>query len=668
MCLAEALLRIPDAATRDALIRDKIAQRRLAARTSASSPSLFVNAATWGLLLTGKLVATHSEAGLSAALTRAGRQRRRAADPQGRRHGDAHDGRAVRHRRDDRARRWPTRAQREAEGFRYSYDMLGEAALTGARRGRATCAAYEARDPRDRQAPRPGAASTTGPGISIKLSALHPRYGRAQRERVMAELYPRAAARWPLLAQQLRHRPEHRRRGGRPARAVARPARAAVLRAGAGRLERHRLRGPGLPEALPVRDRLSSIDLARRSGHRLMVRLVKGAYWDSEIKRAQVDGLDGYPVYTRKVYTDVVLPRLRAQAAGRAGRGLPAVRDAQRAHAGRDLRAWPARTITPGSTSSSACTAWASRCTSRWSARSTRASSAGRAASTRRSARTRRCWPTWCAGCWKTAPTPRSSTASPTDAVPLEELVADPVAHGRAAGRARKAAVGLPHPAHPAAARAVRRASAPTRAASTWPTRSRCAALRQPLRRRRADDLAGRAAARPIDARRRSDRWQPVLNPADRRDVVGRVREATADDVEPRWPARRRRRADWAATAAGRARGACSSAPPTCWKPTCRALIGAAGARGRQDLRQRASPKCARRSTSCATTRSRRATTSTTTPIGRSGPVVCISPWNFPLAIFTGQVAAALAAGNPVLAKPAEQTPLVAAEAVRAAA
>ncbi len=74
---------------------------------------------------------------------------------------------------------------------------------------------------------------------------------------------------------------------------------------------------------------------------------------------------------------------------------------------------WPGRTITPASTNSSACTAWASRCTSRWSATS-RASSTGRAASTRRSARTRRCWPTWCAACWRTAPTPRSSTASRT--------------------------------------------------------------------------------------------------------------------------------------------------------------------------------------------------------------------------------------------------------------
>ena len=100
-----------------------------------------------------------------------------------------------------------------------------------------------------------------------------------------------------------------------------------------------------------------------------MVRLVKGAYWDSEIKRAQVDGLAGYPVFTRKVHTDVSYLACARKLLARAGRGLPAVRHPQRAHAGRDLSAWPAPTVTPASTSSSACTAWARRCTRRSSAR-----------------------------------------------------------------------------------------------------------------------------------------------------------------------------------------------------------------------------------------------------------------------------------------------------------
>ena len=107
------------------------------------------------------------------------------------------------------------------------------------------------------------------------------------------------------------------------------------------------------------------IDLARRSGRRIMVRLVKGAYWDAEIKRAQVDGLAGYPVYTRKVHTDVVLPRLRAEAAG--ARRTWSIRSSRRTtrytlsavyQHGAAMR----RSTT---TNSSACTAWARRCTTR---------------------------------------------------------------------------------------------------------------------------------------------------------------------------------------------------------------------------------------------------------------------------------------------------------------
>ena len=116
------------------------------------------------------------------------------------------------------------------------------------------------------------------------------------------------------------------------------------------------------------------IDLARRSRHRVMVRLVKGAYWDSEIKRAQVDGLEGYPVYTRKIYTDVAY-----LACARKLLGAPeavCIRSSPRTTPTRcrPSISWPARTTTPVSTSSSACTAWASRCTTKWSARWRRAS------------------------------------------------------------------------------------------------------------------------------------------------------------------------------------------------------------------------------------------------------------------------------------------------------
>ena len=223
-------------------------------RISARSKSLFVNAATWGLLVTGRLTATSSETGLTAALARL---IGRGGEPLIRRGVDVamrHDGRAVRH-RPDHQRGAGQRRRLEARGFRYSYDMLGEAAMTAADAAR-YLRRLRAGHPGDRPRRRRARHRTTGPGISVKLSALHPRYSRAQRERVMAELLPRAAAVCACWRATLRHRPEHRRRGSRPAGPLARPAGGAVPRPGAGRLGRHRLRRAGLSEARAVRDRL----------------------------------------------------------------------------------------------------------------------------------------------------------------------------------------------------------------------------------------------------------------------------------------------------------------------------------------------------------------------------------------------------------------------------
>ena len=409
MCLAEALLRIPDAATRDALIRDKIGDGDWHAHVG-QSPSLFVNAATWGLLLTGKLVATHTEGGLAGALARVLAQRRRAADPQRRRPRDATDGRAVRHRRDDR-RGARQRTQARSAGVSL---FVRHARRSRADRGRRAALPRRVRARRSTRSapPRTDAAFIAGPGISIKLSALHPRYSRAQRARVMGELYPRLAA-------------------------LARRARRHDIGLNIDAEEADRLelsldllerlcREPGLAgwngigfvvQAYQKRCP-AVIDCARSTSRsarrrRLMVRLVKGAYWDSEIKRAQVDGLAGYPVYTRKVHTDVSYLACARKLLAAPAAVYPAVRDAQRAHARGDPRSSPGRISTRANTSSSACTAWAKRCTSSVVAPIAMAGSAGRAASMRRSARTRRCSPISCAGCSRMAPTPRSSTASP---------------------------------------------------------------------------------------------------------------------------------------------------------------------------------------------------------------------------------------------------------------
>ena len=299
MCLAEALLRIPDTGTRDALIRDKISTGDWHPHLG-NSPSLFVNAADLG-------PAAHRQAGrhpqrsgpdaaLSRVIGKSGEPMiRKGVDMAMRLMGEQFvTGETI-------AEALANASKREAEGFRYSYDMLGEAALTDARRAR-LCRAYEQAIHAIGKASA-GRGIYEGPGISIKLSALHPRYSRAQYERVMAELYPRLLP-LTLLAKQydigLNIDAEEADR----------------LELSLDLLERlcfePRLAGwNGIGFVIQAYQKRCPyvidyvIDLARRSRHRLMIRLVKGAYWDSEIKRAQVDGLEGYPVYTRKVYTDV---------------------------------------------------------------------------------------------------------------------------------------------------------------------------------------------------------------------------------------------------------------------------------------------------------------------------------------------------------------------------
>jgi RHH-type transcriptional regulator, proline utilization regulon repressor / proline dehydrogenase / delta 1-pyrroline-5-carboxylate dehydrogenase len=187
MCLAEALLRIPDKGTRDALIRDKISTGNWHPHLG-NSPSLFVNAATWGLLLTGKLVSTHNEAGLTSSLSRiigkSGEPMiRKGVDMAMRLMGEQFvTGETI-------AEALANATRFEAKGFRYSYDMLGEAALTE-HDAQKYLASYEQAIHSIGKASH-GRGIYEGPGISIKLSALHPRYSRAQYERVMDELYPR---------------------------------------------------------------------------------------------------------------------------------------------------------------------------------------------------------------------------------------------------------------------------------------------------------------------------------------------------------------------------------------------------------------------------------------------------------------------------------------------
>jgi RHH-type proline utilization regulon transcriptional repressor/proline dehydrogenase/delta 1-pyrroline-5-carboxylate dehydrogenase len=635
MCLAEALLRIPDRPTRDALIRDKIARGDWHAHLGRSR-SLFINAATWGLMITGRLVATQSEAGLAHALARLiGRGGepliRRGVDLAMRLLGEQFVcGQTI-------AEALTNARAMEARGFRYSYDMLGEAAMTAAD-AQHYFVAY------DRAVHAIGTAAAgrgihDGPGISIKLSALHPRYARAQAERVMTELLPRlqalaAVARGYGIGLNIDAEEADRLELSLDLleRLCADPALAGWDGIGFV-VQAYQKRAPYVIDFL--------VELARRSGHRLMVRLVKGAYWDAEIKRAQVDGLEGFPVYTRKVHTDVaymacarrllaapdaVFPqfathnaRTLAAIVEMAGDGFaPGQYEFQCLHGmgeplyeevvGPEKLNRPCRIYAPVGTHETLLAYLVRRLLENGANTSF-----------------------------------VNRIADP--ATPLEELVADPVAAAAAV-----TPLGAPHEKI-ALPRALFGAARVNSAGVDFSNEQRLASLSAVLLRSAQGARHAGTGTGPARA---------VTNPAERRDVVGHVAEAGAAEID-------------AAVATADSEGAVWQAIPPAERAACllRAadLIETAGAALIAVIVREAGRTMPNAQGEVREAvdflRYYAAQIRDGFPWRPLGPVACISPWNFPLAIFVGQIAAALAAGNPVLAKPAEETPLVAAEAVR---
>ncbi|MFK5216409.1 bifunctional proline dehydrogenase/L-glutamate gamma-semialdehyde dehydrogenase PutA [Glaesserella parasuis] len=299
MCLAEALLRIPDKATADKLIRDKIAKGDWRSHVG-NSPSLFVNAAAWGLVVTGKLVATHSESSLASSLSRLIQKGgepliRKGVDVAMRLLGKQFvTGETIQQAIKNGEKRF-------AMGYRYSYDMLGEAAFT-AEDAKRYYDDYVASIHAVGAVSR-GLGVYKSSGVSVKLSAIHPRYSLAQHKRVIDELYPRLKDLF-LLAKQydigLNIDAEEADRLELSLdlmdRLIADPDLADF--AGIGFVvQAYQKRCPYVIDYL--------IEKARANHRKLMIRLVKGAYWDSEVKRAQADGAEGYPVFSRKVHTDL---------------------------------------------------------------------------------------------------------------------------------------------------------------------------------------------------------------------------------------------------------------------------------------------------------------------------------------------------------------------------
>ncbi|MFO1133399.1 MAG: trifunctional transcriptional regulator/proline dehydrogenase/L-glutamate gamma-semialdehyde dehydrogenase [Hyphomicrobiales bacterium] len=643
MCLAEALLRIPDAETRDALIRDKIAEGDWKSHLGGTK-SLFVNAATWGLVVTGKLTSTVSDGSLGAALSRliarAGEPViRRGVDMAMRMMGEQFvTGETI-------AEALKRSKPLEARGFRYSYDMLGEAATTAADAARyyldyenAIHAIGEA---------AAGRGVYEGPGISIKLSALHPRYTRAKAERVMEELLP-AVKRLAKLA-------KHYDIG---------------LNIDAEEADRLEL-SLDLLQSLSFDPELAEwnglgfviqaygkrcpfvidfvVDLARRSQRRIMVRLVKGAYWDAEIKRAQLDGLDGFPVFTRKVHTDVsylacarklldarehVFPQFATHNAQSLaaiytlagpkftvgdyefqclhGMGEPLYDEV----VGGDKLDRPCRIYAPVGTHETLLAYLVRRLLENGANSSF-----------------------------------VNRISDPN--VSVDDLIADPADVVSA-----MPVPGTPHDQIDLPADLFGKERVNSRGLDLA-SEAALAALGDTLR-----ETASTAwHAKPLLADgAETGETRDVLNPADHGDRVGLVTELSAADAARIVHAAHEASAQWAAVPPAE-RAACLERAADIMESRMAVLMGIAMREAGKTAANAVGE--VREAVDFLRYYAEQAKKTLGAAHKPLGAVVCISPWNFPLAIFTGQVAAALVAGNAVIAKPAEETPLIAHESVR---
>ena len=629
MCLAEALLRVPDSRTADWLIRDKLESGDWSSRQRGSD-SLFVNATAWGLLLTGKVVRFNDRdleekaSLLKKAIARLGEPVVRTAVTQAMR---IMGGQFVMGSTIEAAIR---RAQeQERRGYVYSYDMLGEGARTLADADR-YCAAYmRATEAIGKVAG--GRGPVAGPGISVKLSALHPRYQFAQRQRALGELAPRlkrlalAAKAWDIgftidaeeadrldlsldLIETLFADPQL---NGWEGFGVA--------------VQAYQKRAVQLIDWLA--------DLAGRAGRRMMVRLVKGAYWDAEIKLSQEQGQAGYPVFTRKPATDLsyqacarrllerrelLYPQFATHNAYSAAvvlelAGNSAGFEFQRLHGmGEELHdqllgavGVPCRIYAPVGEHEDLLAYLVRRLLENGANTS-------------------------------------FVNNVVNESAPIESLLADPVE--KAGGWRRPANPRIPLP---------RDIYGPER------INSQGFDLADALHLRNLQSSLNRWAAgnvRPDDGAQ-SD-WTLVRNPANRRERLGRVAPASETELDGMLAAAVAACDSWSALPA-KERGGCLRRLADALEANRDALLALcikeAGKTLPDSLAEvrEAVDFCRYYANQGERLFARQA-------VRPLGTMLCISPWNFPLAIFLGQVTAALAAGNAVIAKPAEQTCLIA--------
>ncbi len=652
MCLAEALLRIPDAETADRLIADKIPAGAWSEHLG-DSESVFVNASTWGLLLTGRVVSLDRDevgeprAWYARLTARLGEPVARAALKQAMRI-MGHQfvmGRTI----DEALKRADGKDER---AYRYSFDMLGEAALTAA----------DAERYFDKYLSAIGAVArfvdleqpiTQRHSISVKLSALHPRYEFAQSERVLRELYPRVetlvrAARDGNIAITLDA--EEADRLELSLRLVDRLLESDVTAGYAGfglAVQAYQRRAYATLEWLT--NRLRALD------RRITLRLVKGAYWDSEIKRAQERGHASYPVFTRKPNTDVSYlacarllesstDRIYPQFATHNAHTIAYVAQVfqqqaarfefQRLHGmGEELYA----PVVGGGWGRFACRVYAPVGAHEdllpYLVRRLLENGAN------------------------TSFVNRIVDAS----LPAEEVVADPIAEVASLER-------VAHPRIPAPDQlfgAERRNSAGFNFADG-------AAVDALLAECERAAQTSWSAAPLVSGKLRGGRGTPVMNPARRTQIVGHVTDATLADVDDAVAAALAQQAEWDALGGAARAEILERAADLLEAHTAQCVARCVREAGKTlpdaiaEVREavdflRYYALGARRDFAHEVALPGPTGERNVLRLRGRGVFACISPWNFPLAIFVGQVAAALAAGNTVVAKPAEQTPLTAA-------
>ncbi|WP_086606359.1 bifunctional proline dehydrogenase/L-glutamate gamma-semialdehyde dehydrogenase PutA [Erythrobacter donghaensis] len=657
MCLAEALLRVPDAATADALIRDKIGSIEWGEHLGESS-STFVNAATFSLMLTGEVLdppeARQRGMGgvLKRAINRLGEPVIRTATAQAMKilGGQFVFGRTI----DEALKR---AAPERARGITHSFDMLGEAAMTfeDAEKYRQ---AYEGA--LTRLAREAGAGVVASPGISVKLSALHPKYTIFHAEQTRADMVPVVKA----LALKARDADIHFTIDAEEAERLELSL--DIIEALVAddelfqRPDGSRWEGFGLAIQAYQKRGLAVCDwagkLARRHGRKLFVRLVKGAYWDSEIKLSQVGGYTDYPVFTRKVATDVsylacaarlfehadvihaafathnayTIGAIKSMSEGKPfefqrlhGMGEEVY---EALHAIEGNRKTPVRIYAPVGGHKELLAYLVRRLLENGA---------------------------------NTSFVNRMGDAD----IPAEELVGDPVAELAAMSPRRNPAIPLPKDIFGA-----RRNSAGIDLSD--PT------VREPLMERLTALESKPWRAEPTFLASTAGEIAPITMPHDLSVVIGTRRDATAEEVDaavtraaaiqPGWDSLGgEARALLLEEAADLFEAHTDEFLSLCQREAGKTLLDAV-----LELREavdflRFYAAEARRQFAAPTILPGPTGEENSLSLHGRGVFATISPWNFPLAIFTGMAAAALAAGNAVIAKPAEQTPLIAALAVK---